>query len=267
MASTYTDRVNLRTNSYADPGNLTARTSIYVYQRPHHDLPRHVVEMLRDVDGPVIDAGCGPGRYAAALRADRPDRTVIAADLSLGMAAAASAADGDVRACVADITALPFATASAGAVLALHMLYHVPEPLAALAEMKRVCRPGGITLISTNATGDKAELRDLRLTTATTAGTRLAAEDFMSRFNLDTAEEMVRTVFADVERVDLHSELVVTDPEPVMAYLESTIDWYPPDSEAARERAHDAARAQVIARIAAEGAFRARTHVGFLVCR
>ena len=47
----------------------------------------------------------------------------------------------------AGIGALPFADASFDLVIAAHVLEHLPEPVAALAEMRRVLRPGGWVVI------------------------------------------------------------------------------------------------------------------------
>jgi ubiquinone/menaquinone biosynthesis C-methylase UbiE len=257
MATPYTDRRSLATEAYADPTRLTARTSIYDHQVPPHDLVAHVTAMLREVDGPILDAGCGPGRYARALRADRPARPVVAADLSAGMVAVAGP-----PALVADVTALPFRDRSFAAATALHMLYHVPVPAEALAELARVLRPGGTLLISNNARDDKREMRELHAAAARDAGVPLGV-DHASRFLLDETEAAAREVFADVRRVELAGEVAVPAADPVVAFIESTASWYADESP----EVLDLVRARVEAEIAATGAFRFRTRMGFLTCR
>ena len=259
--SAYVNREQLTTKAYADPTNLGNRISIYRHQNPRHDLREHVTRLLHDV-GPgtrILEVGSGPGHYSRALRADRPDRLVIATDLSHGMAMAAAEC---AHAAVADATALPFAAGTFDAVTALHMLYHVPVPAQALTEIARVVRPGGTVLISTNAIGDKLELHQLHARAATAAGHLVPDEGLSKRFNLDEAETVARQHFAIVERSDLRSIIDVPDVAPIVAFIESCRSWYDDNDEVL-----DHVRRLADETIAAEGAFRIRSHMGFLVCR
>jgi ubiquinone/menaquinone biosynthesis C-methylase UbiE len=251
----FTDRDSLRSDAYADTAKLRARMSIYEFQHPRNDLRVPVSAFLREVSAPILDVGCGAGGYTRALRAD--GHTVIAVDLSEGMAAAAGA-----PAAVADATSLPFRDRAVGAATALHMLYHVPDPPAALAEIRRVLRPGGIVVISTNASDDKVELRRLHIDAAAEVGFALPSIGPAERFHLDRAESIARQYFEEVERHDLESVVSVPIPEPVVAFIDSTRSWYG-DGEDVLEPV----RRLVQAEIAATGAFTFRTHSGFLVCR
>jgi SAM-dependent methyltransferase len=250
----YTDRHTLQTSAYADTAKLRARMSIYEFQQPRHDLRIPVRGFLRDMRAPILDVGCGAGGYTRALRAD--GHTVIAVDLSEGMAAAAGA-----PAAVADAGALPFADRTFGAAIALHMLYHLPDPAAAIAEIRRTLRPGGTLVISTNAIGDKAELRQLHVDAAADIGFALPSGP-AERFHLDEAESVVRDYFATVERHDLESVVSVPIPEPVVAFIDSTRAWYG-DGEDVIAHVRD----RVTAEIARNGTFDFRTHSGLLVCR
>jgi len=88
----------------------------------------------------LADVGGGTGNYAAALRdADGFDPLVI--DVSEEMLQRAGAKGLDT--CVADAEALPFADGSFDAVTMISMLHHVPDWRAALAEARRILKPGG----------------------------------------------------------------------------------------------------------------------------
>lgn len=98
----------------------------------------------------LLDVGCGPGTITADL-AERvgPTGRVTAADASeevLGQArrTVAERGLGNVEFAVADVHALDFPDDSFDVVHAHQVLQHVADPVQALREMRRVCRPGGI---------------------------------------------------------------------------------------------------------------------------
>ena len=91
----------------------------------------------RDVER-VLDVGGGTGRAARVL--DVPQRIVI--DAAGGMLAEARKRRLD---CVrADAATLPIAEESIDAVVIVDALHHVADQTSALAEAKRVLRPGGV---------------------------------------------------------------------------------------------------------------------------
>ncbi len=45
--------------------------------------------------------------------------------------------------------------------MAMHMLYHVPDIPAAIAELRRITRADGTVLASTNSSGHLAEIHEL----------------------------------------------------------------------------------------------------------
>lgn len=104
----------------------------------------------------LLDLGCGAGRHTFEALGRGAD--VVAVDLddavlkdvsSFGRAVIAEA-NGDPRlACInADALRLPFATGSFDRVIASEVLEHIPSDVAAMSELVRVLRPGGIAAVT-----------------------------------------------------------------------------------------------------------------------
>jgi SAM-dependent methyltransferase len=100
----------------------------------------------------LLDVGCGPGTLTADLAARVAPGPVTAVDAAPGiLASAAAEAAGrgltNVSFATADVHALDFPDASFDVVHAHQVLQHVTDPVRALAEMRRVCRPGGVVAV------------------------------------------------------------------------------------------------------------------------
>lgn len=98
----------------------------------------------------VLDVACGPGLITAAVA--KVARHVTGIDLTPAMIdearktqRAAGLTNMDWR--VGDVSALPFADASFSAVITRYSFHHFLEPQMVLANMVRVCRPGGIVTV------------------------------------------------------------------------------------------------------------------------
>jgi SAM-dependent methyltransferase len=95
--------------------------------------------------GALLEVGCGTGSLATAMAARWPQRRVLGVDIAAPYVefARAQAAAGNLAFEVADAARLPFADSSFAGAAAQLVLNFVPDPLAALAEMRRVTVPGG----------------------------------------------------------------------------------------------------------------------------
>ncbi|WP_084780111.1 class I SAM-dependent methyltransferase [Planobispora rosea] len=110
-----------------------------------------ILALAGDVAGRrILDAGCGSGPLTAALR--ERGAAVTGIDASAGMLALARkrlGADADLH--VADLNApLPFADGAFDDVIASLVLHYLQDWGPALAEMRRVLRPGGRLIASVN---------------------------------------------------------------------------------------------------------------------
>ena len=96
----------------------------------------------------VGDLGCGPGHVTGWLAAHGASATGI--DLSAGMIDVARREQSAAEFRVGDLLSLPAADGEFGAVVAFYSIIHLApgELPAALAEMHRVVRPGGLALLA-----------------------------------------------------------------------------------------------------------------------
>jgi SAM-dependent methyltransferase len=92
-----------------------------------------------------LEVGCGTGALSGAIVARCQPKDLLAIDSSEGFVATARKNVGDKRATfqTGDARALPLDSASRDAAVSALVLNFIPDRAKALAEMKRVTRPGG----------------------------------------------------------------------------------------------------------------------------
>jgi arsenite methyltransferase len=96
----------------------------------------------------VLDIGSGPGFLADEMAAEvGPDGAVHGLDPSEAMLAIARRRETRVEYAVGDATSLPYPDQTFDAAIATQVYEYVPDMPAALAEARRVLRPGGRLLI------------------------------------------------------------------------------------------------------------------------
>jgi ubiquinone/menaquinone biosynthesis C-methylase UbiE len=97
----------------------------------------------------VLDVGCGPGTITVDLAARLPGGHVTGIDAAGDVLAEAQAeadrrGQANVRFETGDVYRLAFEDGTFDVVHAHQVLQHLSDPVGALAEMRRVCRPGGL---------------------------------------------------------------------------------------------------------------------------
>jgi SAM-dependent methyltransferase len=138
--------------------------------KPEGETGRAVGEMLNRVNAGIIAAvyrslglqardrvleiGFGNGRLVPALLFCADDLSYVGVDIAETMVSEASAFNVDFISAgrasfkLASAEALPFADASFDKVLAVNVIYFWSQPIRALAEIRRILRPGGLSSIA-----------------------------------------------------------------------------------------------------------------------
>lgn len=116
----------------------------------HPELLTAILHQMETLSGPnsILDVGCGTGRLLAELQA-RPKVNLAGLDISANMLAISRqklGANVDLR--QGDSEAIPWEAASFEVVCCTMSFHHYPNPGRALAEMRRILKPGGALLLA-----------------------------------------------------------------------------------------------------------------------
>ena len=158
------DRDYLYSQQYANAANLNARVRIHqLFSTNPYGWQRWVFDQLALPESArVLEVGCGPANLFGDNFARIPGGwDITLTDFSPGMLADAALNLGERRPrfkiAAADLQSLPFASDSFDAVIANHMLYHLPDRARGLAEARRVLAPGGRFYATTIGPGHMGE--------------------------------------------------------------------------------------------------------------
>jgi SAM-dependent methyltransferase len=265
-----TGRRMLTGSAYADDRHIRSRQAIYAYAETPAD-PRWRTSMIPwDGTQIVADIGCGNGFDLRQVVPQGRCRHAIGLDLSAGMLR--SLADLRQSGCLslvrADAQRLPLPDRCVDVAMAMHMLYHVPDVPAAIRELRRITKPGGTVLASTNSSAHLAEIAALVAAAISRQLGRPARTMSADSFTTQTGTALLSQEFASVTLRTLDVPLSIPSAQPVLTYVDSireptlAVVRAPLDFEAVLD---DIAMA-VEQAIQATGSFRATTHMGVFIC-
>ena len=104
-----------------------------------------IIRLIEAQDGDtIVDLGCGDGLIAVKLRGN--NRRMTGCDLSLTRVR--RAITKGIEAVCADLLHLPYPEAMFDKAVCTEVIEHVPNPTAALKEINRVLRAGGIAVLT-----------------------------------------------------------------------------------------------------------------------
>jgi ubiquinone/menaquinone biosynthesis C-methylase UbiE len=211
----------LLNEQYKDGSNFNARVELHRrFSTNTSGWHPWVFDQLKLDEGcKLLELGCGPGFLWRGNRQRIPASWQITlSDFSAGMLAETRQQLGEERFAyqVADAQALPFDNASFDAVIANHMLYHIPNLAQALGEIQRVLKPNGRFYASTIGSEHMHELDALLAQAAYSP----AWQNFKHNapFTLENGEKVLAPFFSQIKLHLYEDALEITEAEPLIAY-------------------------------------------------
>jgi len=111
---------------------------------------RAVDVLQRRISSPtavILEVGCSSGYFLRDVRQALPEALVIGADYVYGPLERLAGATSGVPLLQFDLTACPLEDACVDAVVALNVLEHIPDDSAAIGQIHRILKPGGVAVI------------------------------------------------------------------------------------------------------------------------
>jgi len=219
-----TDPKYLVKSQYKDSSNLDARIMLHQkFSTNPQGWSNWVFDQLLQLpdNANILELGCGSGVLWKETSQRVPAGwTITLSDLSDGML------DSTWRNLVItgrsfkferiDAQSIPYADGTFDAVIANHMLYHVPDRRRALKEVRRVLKDKGILFASTLGKNHMREMWDLLERVGSVKRYMVT-----SAFTLENGKEQVQEFFPHVELSHYSDNLRVTDVSAMMAYIRS----------------------------------------------
>jgi len=166
--SKFTDQQYLKTDQYRDSSNLDARAVLHQRFRTNsYGWFRWVFDTLLKPPehARILELGCGHGLlWKENITRIPAGWNITLSDLSSGMLDAAwrnlVVSGRAFQFKEIDAQSIPFEDESFDAVIANHMLYHVPDHPKTIMEIKRVLKPGGRLIATTVGENHMREMMD-----------------------------------------------------------------------------------------------------------
>lgn len=212
---------------YADGKNLTIRQGLHEkHSTNRYGLHNWIWDQYQWQPGSrILELGCGTGAFwENRVQKLPPDSVLVLSDLSESMVAEAW---GRVRvhpgvlAQQMDIQSIPFPADSFDAVIANHMLYHVPDLKKAMTQAHRVLRPGGAFYCVTNGTQGMSEYLHHALKEFNPAIDAFGPQSYS--FTLQNGGSVLEPPFSSVRLAEYADSLRVTQTQDLVDWIESTL--------------------------------------------
>jgi ubiquinone/menaquinone biosynthesis C-methylase UbiE len=222
----FNDQTYLKNDQYRDASNLNARLALHqrFSTNPQGWFP-WIFETLEALPARarVLELGCGTGSLWSTWAERIPSGwSITLSDFSEGMLKNAWSnlviIGRGFKFEQIDAQSIPYPDESFEIVIANHMLYHVPDRQKALAEIRRVLKPGGFLVATTVGEDHLKEMSgwfehinaDMDLSTG------------KNPFTLENGQAQLAPFFSQVEIRRYEDNLRISEVPALMAYLRSS---------------------------------------------
>jgi len=225
--SKFTDQQYLKTDQYRDSSNLDARVVIHQrFSTNSYGWFKWVFDTLLTLadNARILELGCGSGYlWKENISRIPPSWNITLSDLSSGMLDAAwrnlVVTGRAFKFEEIDAQSIPYRDETFDAIVANHMLYHVPDRPKAIAEIKRVLKPAGRLITTTVGGNHMKEMMDwFRQVHISKSWESLA-----NPFTLESGLVQLQPFFSEICLSRYEDNLHITEIEPIMAYIHSSI--------------------------------------------
>ncbi|RYL86841.1 class I SAM-dependent methyltransferase [Sporolactobacillus sp. THM19-2] len=212
---------------YRNVANLNSRIQIHQkYSTNKKDWHEWLFEQYRiGPNSNVLELGCGDGTFWFKNKGRIPKSwTVTLSDFSSGMLADAQNKLGkapNMSFRKIDIQDIPYEDDQFDAVIANHILYHVPDRQHAIQEIRRVLKPHGVFYASTVGEKHMMELNEL-LKNFDPSLSDVLTNVQARAFGLENGEEQLRAYFQHIQLKPFPGGLLIDDVQAIADYILSS---------------------------------------------
>lgn len=264
------DQNYLLNKQYRDATNLQARISLHNrFKTNPYDWFHFVFDHLNlPDDAAILELGCGLGNLWEKNLARIPPRwTITLSDFSPGMLSDArknlAHTNRMFQYRIIDAQQIPLDDEHLDAIVANHMLYHIPNRQQALSEIHRVLKRRGFLFAATNGANHLSELHALYELLHPTMLHSINHTFSANEFTLDNGLHQL-TPWFHAEIFHYEDALVITETDPLIAYL---LSMAPLDDLIISEENIAQLRSKIEKRLRNEGSIYITKSTGLFVCQ
>lgn len=214
-------------DQYKTAENLKIRTKLHSYNINKADWNNwRFNQMIFSDKARILELGCGTGELWYKNRQNiNEDWDITLSDFSMAMLENAKKKLQPINHNFIyeefDAQDIPYKDESFDIVIAMHMLYLVPDIEKVLSEIKRVLVKGGTFYATTNSGDTMAELNQLMEAFDPNLG--MNNNGMCARFEFENGKALLEKYFSEVKMEVLEGKIVVDKAEPIVSYKASSI--------------------------------------------